>query len=103
MTKSAQKAANIANAQPFTGLYEDCLLPGESCEEYKRFAEERRSQLKPVGPAEEFVFNQLVYAGWRIKRVERLKATLDQSAASYARIERRCERSLKEIRSLTKS
>jgi hypothetical protein len=114
MTKSAQKAANIENAfrkATARGLLsrESLLLPGEH-EEFEQFAKERRSQLKPKGLSEKFVFDELLWAGWRLKRVQRLQAadpdrasTLDRCAASYARIERRCMRTLKNLQSLVKS
>jgi hypothetical protein len=110
MSKSAQKAAAIENAMrkvTARGLLsrEALLLPGER-EEYKQFAKERRSQLKPKGVIEKLLVDDITYYAWKQKRIQRLQAAVpdgapafDRCDSSYARIERRGMRTLKDIRS----
>jgi hypothetical protein len=55
------------------------VLPGEDAEAFEDLWNQTRANLSPVGPIEEFPFDRLVNAMWRLQRLGRAETALFHS------------------------
>src|SRR5690349_18568444 len=138
MASPASQQANAANAQLSTGprtepgkarpaqnarkhglTAAELVIAAEDREEFDELLAEYQSAIRPVGPIQRSLFNQLVEAEWNLRRIRRMETSLCGAAASYlellnnddiqkkldrlarhkTRIERAFHRSLNELKS----
>jgi hypothetical protein len=139
MLSEARQTANVANAQLSTGprtgegkarssqnarkhglTATQLVIAGEDHEEFDELHAELQADVRPQGPLQQVLFDQLVASAWNLHRIRRMEAELTASALTYldildnpeltakldrlarhqTRIERSVHRSLRELKSL---
>ncbi len=74
---SEGKDAVRLNAMKHGLLSREILVPGEDEEAaLKELSELLRAELQPVGELEGLLFNRIVAATWRLRRLERVEASI---------------------------
>ena len=139
MSSPARQIANTANAQHSTGprteegkaraaqnarthglCAAELVITAEDREEFEDLLAQYQAEIRPQGPLQQVLFNQLVEADWHLRRIRRMETELSSVAGSYlellnddavqkkldrlarhkTRIERSFYRSLKELKEL---
>jgi len=136
MSTAAQHAANAANAAHSTGplteegknrssqnarthglTSRDLVVAEHEREEFEQFQSALIDELRPEGPLETTVFDQLLHAAWNLQRIRRMESELwqiepnlllsDDSSKAFERLgryhsrtERSYYRALKELKEL---
>ena len=135
----ARQAANSANAALSTGprtaaglarssqnarkhglTAAHLVIAAEDRDEFQEFLAELQAAIRPDGPIQQILFDQLVAAAWNLRRIRRMEAELSASAKTYidilenpgltaqldrlarhqTRLERSFHRALRELKSL---
>ncbi len=139
MSSPASQLANAANAQLSTGPRTEegkarsaqnarkhgltaaqLVIVAEDREEFEALLADYQSAVRPSGPIQQTLFDQLVEAAWHLERIRNMETELSATAASYlellnneevqkkldrlarhkTRIERTFHRSLRELKAL---
>jgi hypothetical protein len=139
MASPARNFANTANAQLSTGprteegkarsaqnarkhglTAKELVIAPEQHEEFEELLADFQTEIRPQGPIQQTLFNELVASAWNLRRIRRmeaelcasasanmellanddLQAKLDRLARHKTRIERTFHRSLRELKEL---
>jgi hypothetical protein len=139
MASPARQFANTANAQLSTGprteegkarsaqnarkhglTAKELVIAPEQREEFEELLADFQAEIRPQGPIQQTLFDELVAAAWNLRRVRSMEANLCAGASSYmellanddlqvkldrlarhkTRIERTFHRSLRELKAL---
>lgn len=114
------KARSSGNARTHGLTAKDLVIGPEDREEFDAMLADFQSDVAPQGVIQQTLFDELVSAGWNLRRIRRMETELCAGAASYldlldndptqtkldrlarhkSRIERTFHRSLKELKAL---
>jgi hypothetical protein len=72
------KAAVCQNARRYGFTSRDAVLPGESQDEFLALLNACRSDHQPQSPAQDDLVRQIAAANWRIRRLQRIGASLSE-------------------------
>jgi hypothetical protein len=97
----AHQAANAANAQLSSGprtaegkarssqnarthglTAAQLLIPAEDREEFDQLHDQLQADIRPQGALQEILFEQVISAAWNLRRIRRMEAQLNASAAT---------------------
>lgn len=85
-TTPAGKARSSQNARKHGLTAAQFVIAAEDREEFEQFQAELETEIRPEGPLQQILFDQLLASAWNLRRIRAMEAEITAQAASYADI-----------------